>query len=220
MRRPVRFLFRFCFLRNLGILAALTAVIGIVGTWAQGLADPPVLLTIYGRCYLFVTVFFLMIVGFQAGSVHLARALSFGARRKDCGLSLQIVAVLWFLAAFVAVQIILWVQRDWTRGFFDVYSSSTMWRVSPWLCPLLLLSCVLLGIAAGVLSIRGEALGFAVLGGTMLLEIGVAVALMMIVRNDEAQYVSLAWILTALNIASILLGEGILWWNLPRLSLR
>lgn len=221
MVKSFKYLFQFAWV-NLAATLAFAAVV-IVGSCLTGVPQGAnnIFRTYFG-CFPLIILLMMFLFAYALCTSNLNLALSFGARRRDYFLAIQLVMLLYTGVGW-AIQIVMSAIPDlfvWTSvdrwSFLMSLGGLTNWRY-----PLACLTIMVLGCLCGLLYVRSRVWGGVVMVLTML---GGVVATMVLLIFSDSQPGSpgalTAAILTYGAVAVIVVSELLIWRTVNRCIVR
>ena len=230
MLRSFRFLLQFAWM-NLGVLLAFAAVVA-AGCYATGVPEGAdnLFATYYGAFPL-VILFVLFIYAFALCTSNLNLGLSFGARRRDFfwavqGVLLVYTGVCWLLVLAMAYlpAVDNWVVQG-RLTLIRAFAGDTLW-----VFPLVCLSIQILGCLGGLVSAKSKVWGAVILSVSVIaLLIGSLLLALMADLDAWSFLMGSAWsgmwgslpaILTIGMLATLAIGEVVIWRQIFRFAVR
>ncbi|MBS5591215.1 Uncharacterised protein [uncultured Clostridium sp.] len=230
MLKSFRFLFQFAWI-NLACLLGF-AVLVVVGCYATGVpGGASNLFATYYGAFPLVTLFVLFLFAFSLCTSNLNLGLSFGARRRDFFWAVQGVLVV-YTGFCWAAQVLLaalpqlggWIEEGrWTliRAFYG----GTLW-----VFPLVCLTILVLGCLGGLVSAKSKVWGAVILSVSVIALLMGSILLALMADLDAWSFLmgsawsgmwgSLPAILTIGMLATLAIGEVVIWRQIFRFAVR
>lgn len=221
MVKSFKYLLQFAWINLVGILAF--ALIVIAGACLTGVPQGAnnIFRTYFG-CFPLMILLMLFLYAFALSSSNLNLALSFGARRRDYFLAIQLIMLL-YTGVCWALQAVMSAIPDWFAwtsvdrwSFLMSLGGLTNWRY-----PLACLTIMVLGCLCGLLYVRSRVWGVVVMVLTML---GGITATMVLLIFSDSQPGSpgglVATVLTYGALAVIVVCELLIWRTVSRYIVR
>lgn len=221
MVKSFKYLFQFAWVNLVAILGF--AAVVIAGACLTGVPQGAnnIFRTYFG-CFPLIILLMLFLFAYALCTSNLNLALSFGARRRDYFLAIQLVMLLYTGVGW-AIQIVMSAIPDlfaWTS--VDRWSFlMSLGGLNSWRFPLVCLTAMALGCLCGLLYVRSRAWGTVVIVLTML---GGIAATMVLLLFSNSQFGTpgalVASVLTWVAVALILVCEALIWRTVNRCIVR
>ena len=221
MVKSFKYLLRFAWV-NLGATLGFAALV-IAGACLTGVPQGAnnIFRTYFG-CFPLMTLLMLFLFAYALCTSNLNLALSFGARRRDYFLAIQLILLLytgvcWALQAVMSAipDLFAWTSVDrWS--FLMSLGGLTNWRY-----PLACLTIMALGCLCGLLYVRSRVWGGVVMIVTMF--VGVAATMVLLIFSDSqpgSPGALTATLLTCGAVAVIAVCELLIWRTVNRFIVR